>query len=92
MATGGKEAVEKINAGEWFDAILCDVMMPEMSGTELYNWLLDAYPLQAKRLAFITGGAFGGEATAHVAQSDVRTLMKPISNQQVRVLLRKITT
>jgi PAS domain S-box-containing protein len=91
LATGGKQAMEKIVAGEWFDAILCDVMMPEMSGTEFHGWLLEAHPMQARRLAFITGGAFGGKATAYMRACDVPALSKPISNLEVRALLREIT-
>ncbi len=92
VVTSARQAVATIESGAWFDAIICDVMMPEMSGTELHRWLLEAHPKQASRLAFITGGAFGGQAADYLQQQDRRTLSKPISNQEIRALLLDITS
>ena len=91
VTTSARQATEKFEAGAWFDAILSDVMMPEMSGIEFHRWLLDAYPLQAERLAFVTGSAFGDSAVAHLRNSGVRALHKPPRAQQLRALLHKLT-
>ena len=37
-----REALERLAAGEQYDVILCDLMMPEVSGIELYRSLLTA--------------------------------------------------
>jgi two-component system NtrC family sensor kinase len=91
ITTRARQAIEKIESGAWFDAILSDVTMPEMSGIEFHRWLLDAYPLQAERLAFVTGSAFGDSAVAHLQESGVRALHKPPRAQQVRALLHELT-
>jgi len=91
ITTRARDAIEKIEAGAWFDAILSDVVMPEMSGIEFHRWLLDAYPSQAERLAFVTGSAFGDSAVAHLQRSGVRALHKPPRAQQVRALLHELT-
>jgi len=91
VLTGSKQAKERIEAGERFDAILCDVMMDYMTGTELHRWLLEAHPSQAERLAFVTGAIFCDRAVSHIRRSAVRTHQKPISNQQLRALVQEMT-
>jgi signal transduction histidine kinase len=56
--TSGKEALARIASGERFDAILSDLMMPEVTGMELYEELSRIALDQAKRMIFLTGGAF----------------------------------
>src|SRR5262249_27705246 len=52
------DALAKIVTGERYDIILCDLMMPEMTGMDLYEELTRAVPSQAERMIFMTGGAF----------------------------------
>jgi CheY-like chemotaxis protein/two-component sensor histidine kinase len=52
-----REALALLERGEQFDLVLCDVMMPEMSGIELYEQLLRSHPDHARRVVFVTGGA-----------------------------------
>ncbi len=58
VLTSGKEALARIASGERFDAILSDLMMPEVTGMELYQELSRTAVDQAKRMIFFTGGAF----------------------------------
>jgi signal transduction histidine kinase len=62
--TSGKEAVARIASGERFDAILCDIMMPEVTGLEIYEMLSRVAIEQAKRMIFMTGGAFTEKSRA----------------------------
>ncbi|MBI2297353.1 MAG: response regulator [Armatimonadetes bacterium] len=52
------EAQQRLAEGAEFDAVLCDVMMPQMSGIELHRWLREHHPGLAPRVVFVTGGAF----------------------------------
>ena len=52
------DALAQIRAGTRYDAILCDLMMPEMTGMEFHALLLDLAPEQADRMILVTGGAF----------------------------------
>ncbi len=54
----GRDVLDQIRAGVRYDAILCDLMMPELTGMELHAQLLELAPDQADRMIFVTGGAF----------------------------------
>ncbi|MEO8554450.1 MAG: PAS domain S-box protein, partial [Kofleriaceae bacterium] len=53
--TRASDALERLASDDGFDVILCDLMMPEMNGMELYAHLPARY---RDRLVFVTGGAF----------------------------------
>jgi CheY-like chemotaxis protein/nitrogen-specific signal transduction histidine kinase len=64
-----------------FDLILCDVMMPELNGIELYERLVRERPELASRFVFLTGGAFTERARLFLRATDRPTLQKPFSRQ-----------
>ncbi|HTB77665.1 MAG TPA: ATP-binding protein [Polyangiaceae bacterium] len=68
---------ERLLAGERFDVILCDLMMPGMTGMELHATVAKRAPEQADRFVFVTGGAFTPAATAFVGRVSNTVLMKP---------------
>jgi PAS domain S-box-containing protein len=92
--TTAAQALAQIVAGERFEVILCEVMMPEMSGIDLHGALLTTAPDQADKMVFLTGGnsteggrAFLGQvANPRVDKPlDTRSLIA-IVNQQLRQL------
>jgi two-component system, cell cycle sensor histidine kinase and response regulator CckA len=68
---------ERLLAGERFDAILCDLMMPGMTGMELHATVVREVPEQAERFVFVTGGAFTPAATDFVGRVSNTVLEKP---------------
>ena len=68
---------ERLLAGERFDAILCDLMMPGMTGMELHAIVVREVPDQAERFVFVTGGAFTPAATDFVGRVSNTVLEKP---------------
>jgi CheY-like chemotaxis protein/two-component sensor histidine kinase len=90
--TRGSEALAKIAAGERYDVVLCDVMMPEMSGIELYLELHRRDPSLARRVVFLTGGAFTDQARDFLAQADHPPLEKPFTEGQLRATIERITS
>jgi signal transduction histidine kinase len=81
--TRALEALEHIVSGQRFDAILCDVMMPEMSGPQLHGELERQAPEQARRVIFMTGGAFTEEARSFLGQGRVPLIEKPLDLQRL---------
>jgi signal transduction histidine kinase len=56
--TSGAEALARLQKGERYDLILCDLMMPDMDGADVYEAIRTFAPDQAERMVFVTGGAF----------------------------------
>jgi PAS domain S-box-containing protein len=68
------------------DLIFCDVMMPEMSGAELYHRLRANHPKLAERMVFMTGGAFSASAREFLDEVERPILEKPFTADGVRRL------
>jgi signal transduction histidine kinase len=73
----GREVLEMLEAGERFDAIVCDLMMPEMTGIQLYEAVTKLAPEQAKAMIFVSGGAFTSEARVFLDRVANPRLEKP---------------
>ncbi len=78
QAGSGEEARDILQGDQDFDLILCDMMMPTMSGVDLHEWLLATHPALAKQVVFITGGAFTPKGRAYLAKVSNIRLDKPI--------------
>lgn len=83
-------ALELLLGGARFDAILCDLMMPEMTGMELYARLLADLPEIVDRVVFTTAGAFTPAARAFLDEVPNQRLEKPFAPQNVRALVRAL--
>jgi CheY-like chemotaxis protein len=84
------DGLARLLAGERFEAILCDVLMPVMNGVELFTALEAQRPDLAARLGFVTGGAFAEETQAFLSANAERVLEKPFSRSGLRTLLRAL--
>ncbi len=82
--SGARPALERLRAGERYSLILCDVMMPEMTGLELYVTLVREVPEQAERMVFLTGGAFSEASRASLEASRRPCVDKPFEPEALR--------
>jgi PAS domain S-box-containing protein len=92
IALCGKDALDHISRGVWFDAIVSDVMMPNMTGIELLEHLQRVAPAQAARLVFLSGGAFTAATRERLDQLGVLLLEKPVTAKDLRATVSRIAT
>jgi CheY-like chemotaxis protein len=88
--TDGHAVLERIGGGERFDVILCDVMMPELTGMELYARVRELAPDQAGRMVFMSGGAFTPAAQEFLESIPNERLDKPFSLDRLVVLVDEL--
>ena len=86
----GEEARAILETDQAFDVILCDMMMPGMSGPVLHKWLYTVNPDLAKRVMFITGGAFTPKAREYLATVDNIQLEKPFDVLKFKKLVAEM--
>ncbi len=79
------EALVRIRAGELFDVIVSDMMMPGGNGNDLYAVLLAEAPDLAPRTLFMTGGATTPETVAFVVEHAANVLPKPLDLASLRL-------
>ena len=85
--TRAEDALERLRAGGSFDVIFSDLMMPQVTGMELYARICQEFPEQAPRVVFLTGGAFTQAARDFLARVTNRTLEKPIDRHGLLALV-----
>jgi len=76
VANDGAEALLKVKANE-YDAVVCDVMMPELRGDEFYLQATDKRPHMADRFVFITGYAADPKINLFLCETGCKYLLKP---------------
>jgi signal transduction histidine kinase len=90
--TRAQEALARIRAEESFDLILCDVMMPEMTGMDFHGELTKTHPAIAGRVVFMTGGAFTASARSFLESIPNQSLEKPIDTARLRRLVEQASS
>lgn len=85
--TRAEDALERLRAGASFDVIFSDLMMPRITGMELYARICEEFPEQAPRVVFLTGGAFTQAAREFLARVPNPTLEKPIDRNGLLALV-----
>jgi CheY-like chemotaxis protein len=89
LLTSGRDALEQLRSGARFDVILCDLIMPGVSGIELHSELRRIAPDQADRIIFLTGGAFSGRFQQFLDDVPNRWFEKPCNLQELRTAIRR---
>jgi len=90
VAASGAEALAKLAEGAPFHVIFCDVMMPEMSGVEVYRLIGLRHPGQEHKLVFMTGGAFAEPAAHFIESVENPKLKKPFTGTSLRALVATV--
>jgi CheY-like chemotaxis protein len=73
----GQSGLEILLGARDVDLVYCDLMMTGMTGMQVASALADKAPAIARKLVFMTGGAFSPRAHDFVAQHSQNTVGKP---------------
>jgi PAS domain S-box-containing protein len=92
LAASAHDAIRALRADPNFDIVLCDVMMPDVSGMELFQLICSEWPRLSSRVAFLTGASFTPRVGEFLASLPNARLTKPVNagvlNEFVQALLR----
>jgi PAS domain S-box-containing protein len=85
--TSARDALPELLGRPGFDLVLCDLMMPDMTGMDLHAALALAAPALAARLVFLTGGAFTPAAREFLDRVPNPRLEKPFEPRALQDLV-----
>jgi PAS domain S-box-containing protein len=92
FTTLAAEVLPRLEAGERFDLILCDLMMPRMNGMDFHAALHRLRPELTGRVIFLTGGAFTPQAKAFLERVPNRRVEKPFNARTLLEITREVLT
>jgi CheY-like chemotaxis protein len=87
--TSAREALERVSRREHFDIILCDLMMPEMTGSDLYDALARVGDNMESRLVFMTGGVFSQRTQDFLDRIPNERIDKPFDMSALLEIIRR---
>lgn len=92
LASSGQAALEVLSEREDFDVILCDLMMPGVTGMDVYEHLLESAPETARRIVFLSGGAVTEHAKRVLRQAPNRRFEKPLTPSELQAIVNEAST
>ncbi len=84
-----RDAIRRLERGEQYDVILCDILMPQMSGFDLYRSVEQIAPDAVRRIIFMTGGPFSSRGAGFLDSVPNARLEKPFSPEALRALIQR---
>jgi CheY-like chemotaxis protein len=82
-ASNGRDGLSRALGDNHYDAILCDLMMPDLDGAMLFEELLQQRPELRSRVVFISGGAVTERMRAFIERPDVVVIHKPFAIERL---------
>jgi CheY-like chemotaxis protein len=82
------QALDLIRGGERFDIVLCDLVMPQMTGMDLHAELTRTVPGMAEKMVFMTGGVFDDRASEFLDNIPNAQVLKPFCRKTLRQLIQ----
>ena len=83
IALDGSSALEKLRKVD-YDVVLCDVMLPGISGLDVYRQVRSENEPLAQRFVFATGGLFSQELSESVRRLSNMIVEKPFDPAELR--------
>jgi two-component system cell cycle sensor histidine kinase/response regulator CckA len=87
ICTSGRDALNRLEKDAHFDLVLCDLMMPDVSGAAVFETVKQSHPELVDRFVFMTGGAFTERAREFLSHYPGAQLEKPFNIKDIERLL-----
>lgn len=81
--TTGREAIDRFAAGERYDVVLCDLMMPDLTGMDLFDAVSQRWPELIDSFIFLSGGAFTDRARSFLEHVPNKRMDKPFNRDEL---------
>jgi CheY-like chemotaxis protein len=96
IAQSAAEALEVLrreaDSPQVYDAILCDLMMPGMTGMDLFEVVRHEYPKLARRVVFMTGGVSMPRVQEFLESVPNPKFEKPFDVAELRRILHRLVS
>jgi CheY-like chemotaxis protein len=79
-----REALAVLLSTDEFELVVCDVMMEDLDGIQLYAAVAEQIESRAQRFVFMTGAAVGGEGLEFIERTGLPLLQKPFLPLELR--------
>ncbi len=89
VVESGEAAKAQISENHHFDGIICDLMMPGMTGMDLHAWVEKKHSALAERMIFMSGGTFTTKAKEFMTRVDNLKIQKPFESGELRALVNR---
>lgn len=87
VISSGREALSLLGQDTHFDLVLCDLMMPDVTGQKVFQTVEREHPELVKNFVFMTGGAFTESAQNFLENHPGRRIEKPFTIREIESLL-----
>ncbi len=84
-----REALAAIQRGERFDVVFSDILMPHLTGMDLYREIKKLDAAQAERIVFMSGDLSRADIERFLSEVSNERLEKPFSIQNIRGIARR---
>ena len=89
VVESARAALDRLASGERYDVVLSDLLMPELTGMDLYRAVAASRPELAGRFVFLTGGAFTPAAREFLETEKVEWVEKPFDVAALRAAVAR---
>jgi signal transduction histidine kinase len=89
-ATSGWEALKKIDTQD-YDAIICDLKMPEIDGRQIYHYMQTSHPAFVKRLILSSGDTISEENQKFLQETGCLFLPKPFLLDELKRIISQVS-
>jgi CheY-like chemotaxis protein/anti-sigma regulatory factor (Ser/Thr protein kinase) len=89
LADSGRRAIELLSSDRHFDVVLCDLMMPDLDGSDVYEHAKEARPELADKFLFLSGGAYIAKLRTFTEAHKSSVLDKPVTPRALKDALER---